>query len=65
MSNKLKTLSASQLETFIAEKVSDYLNEECECEVSNLDVPNIDTENHPALHDSRTITFEVTLSYNE
>lgn len=65
MSNKLKTLSASQLEAFIEDKVSAYLNEECTCEVSNLDVPNIDTEDHVALHDRRTMKFEVTLSYQE
>ncbi|MDZ7771326.1 MAG: hypothetical protein U5K31_01045 [Balneolaceae bacterium] len=65
MSNKLKTLSRSQLERFIAGKVSEYLNEECSCEVSNLDVPNIDTEDHIALHDTRTMRFEVKLSYEE
>lgn len=65
MSNKLKTLSKSQLETFIADKVSEYLNEECRCKVSNMDVPNIDTEDHVALHDTRTIRFEVELSYEE
>lgn len=65
MSNKLKTLSKSQLESFIAEKVSEYIGEDCNCEVSNLSVPNIDSEAHIALHDERDITFSVTLSYEE
>lgn len=65
MSNKLKTLSQSQLETLIADTVSEYLNEECRCKVSNLDVPNIDSEDHVALHDTRTMRFDVELSYEE
>lgn len=65
MSNKLKTLSESQLETFIAEKVGEYLDEECSCEVSNLNIPNIDSEADIALHDKRSITFDVRLSYQD
>ena len=65
MSNKLKTLSRSQLETFIAEKVSEYIGEDCSCEVTDLSVPNIDSEAHEALHDERDITFNVKLSYEE
>lgn len=65
MSNKLKTLSASQLEHFISEKVSAYLGEECTCTVNNLDTPNIDTEEDIALNDERDMTFEVRLSYKE
>lgn len=65
MSNKLKTLSASQLEHFISEKVSEYLDEDCSCTVSNLNTPNIDSEADIALHDDRDITFEVRLSYAE
>ena len=65
MSNKLKTLSKSQLESFIAEKVSEYIGEDCSCEISNLSVPNIDSEAHIALHDERDITFNVTLSYED
>ena len=63
MSNKLKTLSKSQLESFIVEKVSEYVGEECFCEISDLSVPNIDSEAHIALHDQRDITFNVKLSY--
>lgn len=65
MSNKLKTLSASQLETLIGEAIGDYLNEDCNCKVSNLDIPNIDTEDHIAIEDKRSIYFEVDLSYTE
>lgn len=65
MSNKLKTLSRSQLENFITEKVSNYINEDCSCEVSELSVPNIDSEDHIALHDKRDITFNVKLSYQD
>ncbi|MDR8389597.1 hypothetical protein NC796_00520 [Aliifodinibius sp. S!AR15-10] len=65
MSNKLKTISKDQLESFISEKVSEYIGEECNCEVSNLSVPNIDSEAHIALHDDRDITFDVKLSYEE
>ncbi|MDX1670934.1 MAG: hypothetical protein R3211_01230 [Balneolaceae bacterium] len=63
MSNKLKTIPAHLLEKFISEKVSEYIGEECECEVSNLDTPNIDSEAHIALHDEREMTFDVKLSY--
>ncbi len=65
MSNKLKTLSASQLEHFISDKVSEYLGEECSCTVTNLDTPYIDTESDIALNDERDMTFEVRLSYKE
>ncbi len=65
MSNQLKTLSPSQLEHFISEKVSEYLEEECECEVSDMNTPNIDSEADIALHDKRDITFKVRLSYSE
>lgn len=65
MSNKLKTLSASQLEHFIADSVSEYLGEDCSCTVSNLDTPHIDTEADIALHDERDITFEVRVTYTE
>lgn len=65
MSNKLKTLSVSQLEAFIAEKISDYIGEECTCEVSDLSTPNIDSESHIALHDDRAITFNVQLAYKD
>lgn len=65
MSNKLKTLSESQLESFIEEKVSEYVDEECSAEVSNLSIPNIDSEAHIGLHDHRDITFNVKLSYED
>ncbi|MDX1638100.1 MAG: hypothetical protein R3281_09035 [Balneolaceae bacterium] len=65
MSNKLKTLSKGQLESFIAEKVGDYIDEDCTCEISNMSVPNIDSEDHIALHNERTIRFEAKLSYHD
>ena len=65
MSNKLKTLSANQIEELIAERISRYLDEECTCTISNLSTPNIDSEENIALHDKRSITFEVQLSYKE
>ncbi len=65
MSNKLKTLSASQLENLISNAVGEYLGEECSCEISNLDTPNIDTEDHIAIEDKRSMHFEVDLSYIE
>ena len=63
MSNKLKTLSATQLETLISEAVSDYIEENCSCRVSNLDTPNIDTEADPAIEDRRDLRFDVEISY--
>lgn len=65
MSNKLKTLSASQLENLISNAVGDYLGEECNCKISNLDTPNIDTEDHIAIEDKRSMHFEVDISYTE
>ncbi len=65
MSNKLKTLSVKELERFIAEKVSAYIDEDCHCTVSNLDTPYINSEEDIAETDERTMTFEVKLSYNE
>lgn len=65
MSNKLKTLSASQIESFIKEKIDEYIGEDCRCKVSNMSTPNIDSEADIALEDQRTISFEVELSYEE
>ena len=65
MSNKLKTLSAIQLETLISKAIGDYLQEDCDCKVSNLDTPNIETETDIALDDKRSLRFEVELSYEE
>ncbi len=63
MSNKLKTLSPSQLEHLITETVNDYIGEECSCSVSNMTTPNIDSEADIAMEDERSIQFEVRLSY--
>lgn len=65
MSNKLKTLSPTQLEHFIKEKVDVYLDEDCTCTVTNLDTPNIDTEANAGVTDVRNLTFEVKISYEE
>ena len=65
MSNKLKTLSPSQLEHFITEKVSEYIGEECNCSISNMSTPNIDSEADIALQDERSINFEVKLWYKD
>ncbi len=65
MSNKLKTLSAAQIEKFLRSSVSDYLEEECNCEVTILDTPNIDSEADPAIEDKRTLHFEAEISYRE
>lgn len=65
MSNKLKTLSNAQLEHLISDKVSEYIGEDCSCEVTNINTPNIDSEADIALHDKREITFQVHLSYEE
>lgn len=65
MSNKLKTLSKSQLETLISERVSDYLNEEVECSVRHTDIPNIDDEHNVGHGNKRTMTFRADLSYTE
>jgi len=63
MSNKLKTLSASQLENLIGKAIGNYIGEDCNCEVSNLDTPNIDTEADIAIEDKRSMHFEVDISY--
>ncbi len=65
MSNKLKTLSVVELEHFIAEKASGYLDEDCECKVSNLDTPYINSEEDIAETNERSMTFQVKLSYSE
>lgn len=63
MSNKLKTLSATQLEKLISKAIGNYLEEDCDCKVSNLDTPNIDSEADIAIEDKRSMHFEVELSY--
>ncbi|SMO51531.1 hypothetical protein [Fodinibius sediminis] len=65
MSNKLKTLSSLQLETLISDAVSDYIGEDCSCQISNLDTPNIDSEADIAIEDKRTLHFEIELSYED
>jgi len=65
MSNKLKTLSRTQLEHLIGDSISQYLKEDCSCTISEINTPNIDSEADIALHDERNITFKVHLSYTE
>lgn len=65
MSNKLKTVSKSQLETLISKAVSDYLNEDVECNVDYTDVPNIDDEDKIEYNNKRRMNFRANLSYQE
>lgn len=65
MSNQLKTLSNSQLETLISKSISDYLNQDVSCNVSNIDTPSFDAEDNPGHDNKRTMYFEVNLSYEE
>jgi hypothetical protein len=65
MTNILKTLSPSQLELFIKERVDDYLGEKCSCSVQKLDTPYIDTDADIGKDDERSLRFEVEISYEE
>lgn len=65
MSNKLKTLSVHQLENLISDAVGEYIDEDCSCQVSNLDTPNIDSEADIAIEDERKLRFDIELSYRE
>ncbi len=65
MSNKLKTLSAATLEDLIASQIGEYVNEDCDCSVSGLDTPYIDTEADIGDQQERNMTFHVKLSYQE
>lgn len=65
MSNKLKTLSVLQLENLISDAVGEYLDEDCSCQISNLDTPNIDSEADIAIEDERKLRFKMELSYAE
>lgn len=65
MSNKLKTLSKSQLGTLISKTLSDYLDEEVECNIRHTDIPNIDDEDKVEHDNKRTMTFKADLSYQE
>lgn len=61
----MKTLSKDQLETLISKTISEYLDEDVSCDVSNLDTPNIDTEENVGHHNKRLMHFEVDLGYRE
>ena len=65
MSNKLKTLSKSQLATLISKSLSNYLDEEIECNVRYTDIPNIDDEDKIEHSNKRTMSFRADLSYEE
>ena len=65
MSNKLKTLSKSQLNTLISKSISDYLDEDVTCNVRHTDIPNIDDEDKIEHNNKRTMTFRADLSYTE
>ncbi len=65
MSNKLKTLSASQLEEIISREVGNYLNEDCDCEITELSTPRFSDENEEDTHHENDLSFRVTLSYHE
>ena len=65
MSNKLKTLSNSQLETLISKSLSEYLDEQVECKVHHTDIPNIDDVDKLEHDKKRTMTFRADLSYTE
>lgn len=65
MSNKLKTLSPTELEHFIKEKVDEYIDEDCTCTVTNLDVANFNTEADMGETNKRDLTFDAKISYEE
>lgn len=65
MQNKLHSLPASDLEQFLEEKVGEYLQENVDCEVSNLSSRNIDGMDSPAVEEEMDLTFDVRLSYKE
>lgn len=65
MSNKLKTLSNSQLETLISKSLSEYLDEEVACNVHHTDIPNIDDVDKIEHSNKRTMSFRADLSYEE
>lgn len=63
MSNKLKTLSRSQLESLISDTVSNYIDDEIDCKVSRMSYEHFNDEDEIALKDDRSISFEVRLHY--
>ncbi|HKL14451.1 MAG TPA: hypothetical protein VJ915_02390 [Balneolaceae bacterium] len=65
MSNKLKTLSKSQLETLISKSLGEYLDEDVNCKVHHTDIPNIDDEDKIEHNNKRTMSFRADLSYEE
>ncbi len=65
MSNRLKTLSKNEIEHFIAEKFSAYIDEDCSCSIQNLSTPNINSEEDIVETNERSLTFDVKLSYKE
>lgn len=65
MSNKLKTISKEQFEHLIAKAVSEYMNEECECRLKNLDSTDFDYDDNVGVHQQRKIQFNVQISYRE
>lgn len=65
MSNKLKTISKVQFEHLISKAISEYLDEECECRITNLDTGNFDASDNVGVHEKRKVQFDVQLSYKE
>ena len=65
MSNKLKTLSKSQLETLISKSLGEYLDEDVNCKLHHTDIPNIDDEDKIEHNNKRTMSFRADLSYEE
>lgn len=63
MSNKLKTLSRTQLERLISDTVGDYVDGDIDCKVSRMSYEHFNDEDEIALKDDRSITFEVRLHY--
>lgn len=65
MSNQLKTLSKSQLETLISKTIGEYLDEKVNCSISSIDTPHFDAEDNVGHGNKRTMNFNVHLSYEE
>lgn len=63
MSNKLKTLSRTQLERLISNVVGDYVDGDVDCKVSRMSYEHFNDEDEIALKDDRSISFEVNLHY--
>ena len=65
MSNKLKTLSRTQLERLISNVVGDYVDVDVDCKVSRMSYEHFNDEDEIALKDDRSISFEVNLHYTD